>query len=175
MTSKHVKKLQVQNNIKISSTYNNRFFSIQFIYYNIQIVQFLQQFSMIWWMNDLDMCTTSHIGHPLLCCCAHFVPYKRHQRISQAISKSACIRHQRELHTFFYCKWYQIRSDMLPAMCKMQALYWNLITFSLTLQGLQGVYGGAELACYVARLPAIVVGVVLVQSAYALREARWVV
>ncbi|GBP88286.1 hypothetical protein EVAR_100128_1 [Eumeta japonica] len=39
-------------------------------------------------------------------------------------------------------------------------------------QGLQGVYGGAELACYVARLPAVVIGVVLVQSAYALREAR---
>ncbi|CAG9568649.1 unnamed protein product [Danaus chrysippus] len=38
--------------------------------------------------------------------------------------------------------------------------------------GLQGVYGGAELACYVARLPALVCGVVLVQSAYALREAR---
>ncbi|KAL4713682.1 hypothetical protein ACJJTC_004213 [Scirpophaga incertulas] len=43
---------------------------------------------------------------------------------------------------------------------------------SISHWGLQGVYGGAELACYVARLPAIVVGVVLVQSAYALREAR---
>ncbi|KAJ2944911.1 hypothetical protein O0L34_g1804 [Tuta absoluta] len=43
---------------------------------------------------------------------------------------------------------------------------------SISYWGLQGVYGGAELACYVARLPAIVIGVVLVQSAYALREAR---
>ncbi|XP_052758077.1 uncharacterized protein LOC113509348 [Galleria mellonella] len=43
---------------------------------------------------------------------------------------------------------------------------------SISHWGLQGVYGGAELACYVARLPAIVCGVVLVQSAYALREAR---
>ncbi|XP_048487275.1 uncharacterized protein LOC105391441 [Plutella xylostella] len=43
---------------------------------------------------------------------------------------------------------------------------------SISHWGLQGVYGGAELACYVARLPAIVIGVVLVQSAYALREAR---
>ncbi|KAF9418298.1 hypothetical protein HW555_004831 [Spodoptera exigua] len=42
---------------------------------------------------------------------------------------------------------------------------------SISHWGLQGVYGGAELACYVARLPAIVCGVVLVQSAYALREA----
>ncbi|XP_063372583.1 uncharacterized protein LOC134660726 [Cydia amplana] len=43
---------------------------------------------------------------------------------------------------------------------------------SISHWGLQGVYGGAELACYVARLPAIVCGVVLVQSAYAIREAR---
>ncbi|CAG9792478.1 unnamed protein product [Diatraea saccharalis] len=43
---------------------------------------------------------------------------------------------------------------------------------SISHWGLQGVYGGAELACYVARLPAVVIGVVLVQSAYALREAR---
>ncbi|XP_050356757.1 uncharacterized protein LOC126777675 [Nymphalis io] len=43
---------------------------------------------------------------------------------------------------------------------------------SISHWGLQGVYGGAELACYVARLPAVVCGVVLVQSAYALREAR---
>lgn len=43
---------------------------------------------------------------------------------------------------------------------------------SISHWGLQGVYGGAELACYVARLPAIVCGVVLVQSTYALREAR---
>ncbi|KPJ14635.1 hypothetical protein RR48_03725 [Papilio machaon] len=69
------------------------------------------------------------------------------------------------------------QSGLPVASALLMICYCIVIAATVTLvhgliSGLQGVYGGAELACYVARLPAIVCGVVLVQSAYALREAR---
>ncbi|KAI8423744.1 hypothetical protein MSG28_012772 [Choristoneura fumiferana] len=68
------------------------------------------------------------------------------------------------------------QSGLPIASALLMACYCVVIAATVTLvhgliSGLQGVYGGAELACYVARLPAIVCGVVLVQSAYAIREA----